>query len=197
MHEYGAARAVRAAAAVCAALLLLMGCRRAPADSAASRRPPPPPSAPDYGATFLGTGDCAAHGRAFTEVPCASERAVARVSVRRTGPRGRAVQCPARTDFVLYIDGDGGSGYACMRNLEPPHPGDPGMGGGPFTVVGDCVHRSGRDQVKETPCDGSGAAAPDFQVTKAVADRADCPSTTALYVQLTGGGPGVGCARRR
>ncbi|MBT2387913.1 hypothetical protein J7E87_00380 [Streptomyces sp. ISL-1] len=114
--------------------------------------------------------------------------------------------CPAATDFVLHIsesrpaddeDGDGevGRGYACMRNLEPPHPGDPGGGGGPLTVVGDCVYNAGKGQVKETACDGSGPRAPEFEVASAVRSRAQCPPSTALYVRLGGESP-VGCARR-
>ncbi|GAA1539527.1 hypothetical protein GCM10009730_55800 [Streptomyces albidochromogenes] len=116
--------------------------------------------------------------------------------------------CPPRTDFVLHIsesrpaldeDGDGSvpRGFACMRNLEEPHPGDPGNGGGPRTVVGDCVHTTQRKgQVRETPCDGSGAEPPEFEVAAAVDRRAQCPPATALYVRLTGGGKPVGCARR-
>jgi len=60
--------------------------------------------------------------------------------------------CPATTDFVLHISAQGSSaraatcpyrrGYACMRNLEPPHPGDPGGGWAP-QIVGDCVYGSG------------------------------------------------------
>ncbi|GAA0614416.1 hypothetical protein [Streptomyces crystallinus] len=192
MYEYGAARVVRAvSAAFWAGTLLLTGCRQAPAAPAS-----PSPSTPSYGATFLGAGDCAARGQSFTEVPCTSERAVGRVLVRREGGRASgAAGCPLDTDFVLYIGG-GASGYACMRNLEAPHPGDPGMGGGPFTVVGDCVYHAGAEQVKETPCDGSGANAPEYRVTSAVSRRVDCPASTALYVELPGGSAGVGCARR-
>lgn len=145
----------------------------------------------------------------FHEVPCTSERAVAKVLARRSGPvaKGAAVDCPLYTDFVLYVaesvpsaaasgDGSVSRGYACMRNLEAPHPGDPGMGGGPYTVVGDCVYAAGADQVKETACDGSGVRAPQYRVVSAVAGRAECPSSTRLYVQLTGEQGAVGCARR-
>ncbi|MFI6469335.1 hypothetical protein ACIBL5_03570 [Streptomyces sp. NPDC050516] len=164
---------------------------------------------------FLATGGCASREGAvgdtkdFHEVPCTSERAVAKVLARRDGavPKGAAVDCPLYTDFVLYVaesvpsaaasgDGSVSRGYACMRNLESPHPGDPGMGGGPYTVVGDCVYAAGADQVKETACDGSGVRAPQYRVVSAVPSRAACPSSTALYVQLTGGQGVVGCARR-
>ncbi|MGW7195514.1 hypothetical protein [Streptomyces chryseus] len=175
-----------------------------------------------YGATFLGTGECSSRGHDFREVSCASEKAVARVLVRHEAPMpeghhddepatgepvtGRPA-CPPRTDFVLHIsesrpaldeDGDGSvpRGFACMRNLEEPHPGDPGNGGGPRAVVGDCVHTTTRKgRVEETACDGSGAEPPEFEVAAAVDRRAQCPPATALYVQLGGGKP-VGCARR-
>jgi hypothetical protein len=159
-----------------------------------------------YGAVFLAVGECSSFGKtSFIEVPCAGERAAARVVARHNGRVGHGPLCPAATDFVLHIseqsrsadeDGDGEvpQGYACMRKLSPPHPGDPGGGGGPRTIVGDCVYGSGDGQVRETACDGSGRKKPQYKVVKAVARRAECPVTTALYVQLTGARP-VGCAR--
>ncbi|MEV6394836.1 hypothetical protein AB0M39_08675 [Streptomyces sp. NPDC051907] len=173
-----------------------------PAGSVQSAAPTPT----GYGAVFLGTGDCGSRGREFREVPCTSEKAAARVIARYEGRTAAGPTCPQATDFVLHIsenrpsadeDGDGevGRGYACMRNLEPPHPGDPGGGGGPHTVVGDCVYAAGGGQVKETSCDGSGERDPEFAVASAVDRRAQCPRTTALYVQLGGESP-VGCARR-
>ncbi|MGW0552669.1 hypothetical protein ACWDZ6_00350 [Streptomyces sp. NPDC002926] len=159
-----------------------------------------------YGLVFLGPGDCGSRGRDFREVPCTSEKAAARVIARYGGRPSAGPACPVATDFVLHIsesrpatdeDGDGevGQGYACMRNLEPPHPGDPGGGGGPHTVVGDCVRNASNGQVKETACDGSGTRAPEFKVASAVVHRSQCPPSTALYVQLGGERP-VGCARR-
>ncbi|MER6422367.1 hypothetical protein [Streptomyces sp. NPDC001137] len=160
-----------------------------------------------YGAVFLAVDECSSFGStSFTEVPCTSERAAARVVARYDGRAGNGPLCPATTDFVLHIsrqspssdeDGDGSipQGYACMRNLEPPHPGDPGGGGGPRTIVGDCVYGSGSGQVRETACDGSGTKKPQYKVVQAVARRAQCPAGTALYVQLDGAQP-VGCARR-
>ncbi|MDH6215879.1 hypothetical protein M2283_003183 [Streptomyces pseudovenezuelae] len=159
-----------------------------------------------YGAVFLGVDECSSFGTtSFTEVPCTSERAAARVVARFDGKVGEGPLCPATTDFVLHIseqnpssdeDGDGSvpQGYACMRNLESPHPGDPGGGGGPRTIVGDCVYGSGDGQVRETACDGKGKKKPQYKVVKAVAKRTQCPAATALYVQLEGA-ERVGCAR--
>lgn len=171
-----------------------------------------------YGGEFLAVGSCSSFGTTnVTEVPCTSERAAARVTARYDGKPSDRSACPATTDFVLYFggskppsggnrkrDGNGGGngggngtarqGYACMRNLEPPHPGDPGGGGGPRTIVGDCVYGAGKGKVRETACDGKGAHAPQYKVTSAVARRSQCPSSTDLYVQLGGAEP-VGCAR--
>jgi hypothetical protein len=155
---------------------------------------------------FLAVDECSSFGTtSFTEVACTSERAAARVVARRDGTVGDGPPCPATTDFVLHIraqspasdeDGDGAvaQGYACMRNLQPPHPGDPGGGGGPRTIVGDCVYDLGEGQVRETACDGKGRKKPEYKVTKAVGKRTECPLSTALYVQLGGERP-VGCAR--
>ncbi|MFF9115516.1 hypothetical protein ACF09Y_07815 [Streptomyces massasporeus] len=167
----------------------------------------PAPTRPSgFGAVFLGVGECSSFGTtSFTEVPCAGERAAARVAARHDGTVRDGPRCPSTTDFVLHIseqrpgsdeDGDGAvpRGYACMRNLQPPHPGDPGGGGGPRTIVGDCVYGSGSGQVRETACDGTGRRDPQYKVVEAVAERADCPGSTALYVRLGGKRP-VGCAR--
>ncbi|GLP65652.1 MULTISPECIES: hypothetical protein [unclassified Streptomyces] len=192
---------------------LLTGCTQSAAGGqtdegsrAPASVPPSATRASGFGAVFLAVDECSSFGKAsFTEVPCTSERAAARVVARHDGTPAAGPPCPATTDFVLHIseqsrisdeDGDGAvpQGYACMRNLQPPHPGDPGGGGGPRTIVGDCVYSSGSGQVRETACDGKGPRKPQYKVVKAVAERARCPLSTALYVQLGGPQP-VGCAR--
>ncbi|MFE1752860.1 hypothetical protein [Streptomyces anandii] len=209
----GARRSVGTGAALLAALLSLTGCQKTsggagregpkgrPGGTSASARPS------GHGAVFLGVGECSSFGTAsFTEVPCDGERAAARVVARFDGDPDHGPACPANTDFVLHIGaqpppaGAAGEravprGYACMRDLEPPHPGDPGGGGGPRTIVGDCVYGAGRGEVRETACDGTGRRKPEYRVVRAVARRSQCPPATALYVQLGGEEP-VGCARR-
>ncbi|WP_411573067.1 hypothetical protein [Streptomyces sp. WAC 01420] len=208
MHAGSRWRAPAAAAAVCA--VLLTGCEGADERDRLGEQAATVPAAPTrpagYGAVFLAVDECSSFGRtSVTEVPCASERAAARVVARHDGTVRDGPPCPATTDFVLHIseqrpsfdeDGDGAvpRGYACMRNLQPPHPGDPGGGGGPRTVVGDCVHGVDDGKVRETACDGSGEHQPEFKVTKAVDARSRCPASTALYVRLGGTSP-VGCAR--
>ncbi|MFJ2261940.1 hypothetical protein ACIOKD_27005 [Streptomyces sp. NPDC087844] len=229
-HRAGPART--AAALMCALLMLvavaaLTGCRQpsgadggggdSDSDGDAWQTTPAPvlTRASGYGAVFLGIDECSSFGReSVTEVPCTSERAAARVIARHDGRAGGGQPCPATTDFVLHIserrpsadeDGDGTvpQGYACMRNLEPPHPGDPGGGAGPRTIVGDCVYSAGEGEVRETSCDStgggtsggpSGGRAPEYKVTEAVGKRSECPASTELYVQLGGPEP-VGCAR--
>ncbi|WAU79537.1 hypothetical protein O1Q96_07120 [Streptomyces sp. Qhu-G9] len=210
------ARRAGFASVACALLALvaaaLTGCLRSsgsedggPRETAAVSVAAPTPAS-GYGVLFLGIDECSSFGReSFTEVPCTSEKAAARVVARHDGKAGEGPPCPATTDFVLHIseqrpsadeDGDGAvpQGYACMRSLEAPHPGDPGGGGGPRTIVGDCVHSAGAGEVRETACDGSGEKSPEYEVTAAVEKRGECPASTALYVQLGGAEP-VGCAR--
>ncbi|WP_368397273.1 hypothetical protein [Streptomyces sclerotialus] len=193
--------------AVLALVLFLTGCQEASGTgpgAAGSARPT------GYGAVYLDRGECSTRGRgaAFHEVGCADGRAAARVLARHSGRQSRGVPCPARTDFVLHIsahrpdadeDGDGAvpQGYACMRNLRAPHPGDPGQGGGPRTVPGDCVYLADGLQARETPCGGTRPGArhqPEYGVTATVRNRSSCPSGTALYLRLPD--RTTGCARR-
>ncbi|WP_306332531.1 hypothetical protein [Streptomyces sp. KL118A] len=209
-------RPLAAVGAVCALLIatatVLTGCQDSSgpgpegSPSGSSGDPGPAASRPSaLGTEFLAVDECSSRGRAsFTEVPCTSERAAARVTARYDGTVRQGPACPARTDFVLHVsesrpavdeDGDGEvpRGYACMRNLEPPHPGDPGRGGGPRTIVGDCVYGAGRGEVRETACDGSGKRPPEYRVSSAVRNRSACPAVTQLYVTLGGARP-IGCA---
>ncbi|MEU7482886.1 hypothetical protein [Streptomyces sp. NPDC042319] len=204
-----------------ALVVLLTGCQ----EQGGGRSSHGTGSAPGYGAVFLDRGECSTRGRgaAFREVGCGHGAAAARVLARHSGGHGGGSRCPARTDFVLHIsehrpdadeDGDGSvpQGYACMRNLRAPHPGDPGQGGGPRTVAGDCVYLAAGLQARETPCDGARSRAshsrasqsgesrsrtrhrPEYEVTATVRTRASCPSGTALYLRLPD--RTTGCARR-
>ncbi|MGW4228025.1 hypothetical protein ACWEF9_01850 [Streptomyces sp. NPDC004980] len=181
------------------AALSLTACQQPAGGTPGPAAGTPPPG---HGAVFLGPADCSSRGDVVREVSCGSEKAAARVLERHAGAPSDGPACPPTTDFVLHISEGGPSrkaavprGYACMRNLESPHPGDPGQGGGPLTVVGDCLYGSREGEVRETACDGSGERPPEFGIRSAVARRALCPDTTDLFVQLGGERP-VGCAHR-
>ncbi|MFI7088359.1 hypothetical protein ACIBUR_32790 [Streptomyces anulatus] len=188
------------------AALLLTACRipdgTATTDDRGSAPAPASPGPSPYGVVFLGPGDCSSRGPEIREVFCRSEKAAATVLARHLGTPSSGPPCPDATDFVLHVSETGTgarsrltTGYACMRNLEPPHPGDPGQGGGPLTVVGDCVTASRAGKVTETACADTGGRAPRYRVESAVRQRAQCPGTTDLFVALGGERP-VGCARR-
>lgn len=200
------------------ALAVLSGCRLGPGPGR-SATDGESAAGPSYGKVFLDRNECSSRGPDPREVRCSADGAAARVLARHVGGREPGAVCPAATDFLLRVsesrpaadeDGDGvvTRGYACMRNLQAPHPGDPGRGGGPHTVVGDCVYRSHEGEVRETACrtpgggPGERARKPEFRVVTAVAERSLCPPSTTLYVQLDGipdaraGNKPVGCARR-
>lgn len=145
---------------MCAASLAmtLVACQGSPNPGSGGPSPGADRSPSGYGVVFLGVDECSSRGRnTFTEVPCRSERAVARVTARYDGKAADGPMCPARTDFVLHLSedrpppvgsdgtaaGEIPQGYACMRNLEPPHPGDPGAAAGPARSSGTaCTRRA-------------------------------------------------------
>ncbi|MFD4028129.1 hypothetical protein ACFWRV_32150 [Streptomyces sp. NPDC058576] len=197
------ARIAVLATSVAVAALLLTACEAPGGTVTDGRGPVPAPPGPSpYGVVFLGPGDCSSRGPEIREVFCRSEKAAATVLARHLGTPSSGPPCPDATDFVLHVSETGTgarsrltTGYACMRNLEPPHPGDPGQGGGPLTVVGDCVTASRAGEVTETACEDAGGRAPRYRVESAVRRRAQCPDDTDLFVALRGE-RAVGCARR-
>jgi hypothetical protein len=198
--------------AVWLAALLLTACTPASGGTdhtgGATKLPAGPSRTTDDG-VFLAKGECATADPvgAYRETGCSDPAATARVvsrlygllpasptpsaptAVARAGDR-----CPPNTDFVLTVSAGSPQGYACMRNLGPLHPGDPGAGGGPRTVTGDCVYTSREGEVRETSCDGSHKHRPQYRIVAVTGKRSGCPPGTALYVGL--GPAGVGCARR-
>ncbi|MGW8488797.1 hypothetical protein [Streptomyces sp. NPDC055886] len=198
------ARVAVLAVAAAVVAFLLAACSAPGGGTATDDRGPAPaqPGPSPYGVVFLGPGDCSSRGPVIREVFCRSEKAAATVLARHLGTPSSGPPCPDPTDFVLHVSETGTgarsrltTGYACMRNLEPPHPGDPGQGGGPLTVVGDCVTASRAGEVTETACADAGGRAPRYRVESAVRRRAQCPDDTDLFVSLRGEKP-VGCARR-
>ncbi|MFJ1754034.1 hypothetical protein [Kitasatospora sp. NPDC088134] len=143
---------------------------------------PAPPVLNDH---YFAEGDCAraAGGSRYEPVPCDSPQAEAKVIKRSSTAQGVAAalpqgaDCPDGTDVALDLTQNAlvdvkqnRAAWACLRNLRDPHPGDPGGGGGPGILVGDCVYRgktsSGAETVLETRCDGQGEHRPEYKVDK-------------------------------
>lgn len=187
--------------------VLLVACTPGPGGTGSgAARPPGSASRSTSDGVFLAGGECAAADPvgAYHEAGCSDPAASARVLSRLYGllppsPTPSALaragdRCPEDTDFVLTVSAGRPQGYACMRNLDAPHPGDPGAGGGPRTITGDCVYATRAGQVRETACDGTRRQKPQYLITAVAPKRSGCPDGTALFVSL--GPAGVGCARR-
>jgi hypothetical protein len=119
-----------------------------------------------------------------TTVDCSSPLAVAKVLSREPFDLIKVTTCPkasATADKLWQVSrlGTGKDAgkleYAalCLRNLGAPHPGDPGQGGGPNIVKGDCLveHKNvlalstGSDtSTVETACNSTGYNAPNYKV---------------------------------
>ena len=92
--------------------------------------------------------------------------------------------CPEGTDGVanVTVETDSEQYYeACVRNIEGPHPGDPGAGGA-LLAVGDCVS-GGSIGVggKEVPCSGSKWYG---KVIARAATEQSCPAKTLETMKL-------------
>jgi hypothetical protein len=136
----------------------------------------------------LEVSDCISQtGGSWHEVPCTAPEAQAQVTkVSQAQGNQRFTlrpDCPPRTDVALSQPGTAAGtstlGYFCARNLKPPHPGDPGKGGGTIDV-GDCLHTKG-EAIDEVPCDGSGDK-PQYKILQIT--RAPCPDGTDASFSL-------------
>ncbi len=181
-----------------------------------SRREPPtaPPTPAPAGpeADGLKVGDCVApknnNAVGYREVWCSDPAALAKIEeVADTGRAGllATAACPANTDIVLntfdFAQPLTGSnqGTACARNLKPPHPGDPGNGGGEIGD-GDCVYLAGT-LVQETECGGS-KTQETYKIYRMsaslLAEKCDKASDLSFTMSSAGGALGglAVCARR-
>jgi hypothetical protein len=120
--------------------------------------------------------------------------------------RGAGPYCPAGTDVVA----DGAEGAVsggeidapvsvwCLRNLAPPHPGDPGAGGGELVpddcfVVGEPSDATrGTSQVAEVPC--TGGPAPQYRLRSTATRSEDCPAKGSTPIEVTSPQEVVLCA---
>ncbi|MGW2046450.1 hypothetical protein ACWCPF_14865 [Streptomyces sp. NPDC001858] len=159
---------------------------------------PSPSRSPYYDSNdnvLMAKGDCYGpptedqEGNAV-ELPCDDPEAIGKVLKRvteRIGANSYA-DCPDSSDDVLGITGEapweiagsrdyvkyaGGVGYACVRNLKAPHPGEPG-GGGMEVEIGDCLEASDTaEKYQEVPCKGE--VVPDVKVVDMTDLDGKCP----------------------
>ncbi|MEU3611972.1 hypothetical protein ABZ725_06590 [Streptomyces sp. NPDC006872] len=132
------------------------------------------------------------------EMPCEDPDAIGKVlkRVEEEIGMGSYADCPDATDDVLGITGEpgweiagsrdyvkyaSGVGYACVRNLRAPHPGEPG-GGGMDIDIGDCVEASDTgEKYEEVPCEGE--VVPDGKVVDMTDADGRCPRTDDTVVR--------------
>ena len=124
----------------------------------------------------------------FEPVACTDDRALSKIEAMGAtpDPLGQTAEsgCPDDTDQVFKQTGPLAIGrqLVCARNLKEPHPGDPGGGGGPAIVVGDCVYigsnaNSFNDIVGDVPCAEQGWFA---KVLAKASAKTECPADTTL-----------------
>lgn len=154
-----------------------------------------PPEGSEKVAEPSAIGDCLRpdpdHDGGFLQADCGGGRATVEivdiVEGTGTGPR-----CPAGTDVVADaaagpVSGgriEGPEAVWCLRNLDEPHPGDAGMGGGEL-VVGDCfvVAGEGAADVTEVPCAG-GAQEAQYRLLASASRTEDCPADGSEPIEL-------------
>jgi hypothetical protein len=98
-------------------------------------------------------------GKTFRRTGCDASDAAAKVSKMTSSGRmtGSPTDCPQDTDAIVGVDQSHSrlnltANVACVRNIEAPHPGDVGQGGGLFRA-GDCILNPDESStLKETPC---------------------------------------------
>lgn len=160
-----------------------------------------PPAGSEKVDTASAVGDCLQPDPEregdYLQAACGSDATVEITDiVERTGS---GPFCPAGTDVVADaaqgpLSGgriDGPASVWCLRNLAPPHPGDPGMGGGEL-VADDCftVEEPGGGgaeegaAVTEVPCTG-GDVAPQYRLRTTATRTEDCPAKGSTPVELT------------
>jgi hypothetical protein len=146
-------------------------------------------------------GDCLrpdpAREGGFVQARCGGDATVEITDIVERS--GSGPYCPAGTDVVAdgaqgTLSGgriDGPVSVWCLRNLAPPHPGDPGMGGGEL-VADDCFvmgEPGGADTdqgaaVTEVACTG-GATAPQYRLQTTASRTEDCPAERSTPIELT------------
>lgn len=119
----------------------------------------------------------------YYALSCTSTEAVARIiRVVPGATYAREADCPEATDVAVNVRA---ARTVCARNLRPPHPGDPGEGGGVLRA-GDCIGRPSEAPAREMSCAGSDWYG---RVIARVADAGACPPRTTLEAATVQGSP--------
>nr|WP_229698966.1 hypothetical protein [Wenjunlia tyrosinilytica] len=191
-----------------------------PGPSTAATTEPTPTARPTLSNKSFAKGSCVAEDRSsasedtafLAEVTCKDPEAFAKVVEREAFDVTKVSRCSkeaGNADKLIQLSrlGKGKDAgklqYApvCLRNLAAPHPGDPGQGGGPNIIKGDClVERksyglpgtgtgSGTSSF-ETACAGTGSEAPDYRVialgtTTVIRGEKSVPCPPATQVKFT------------
>lgn len=138
----------------------------------------------------------------FIQADCDNAGATVEIveMVRTAGAEAPPV-CPPGTDLLVdgeqgpVVDGDIAAVPEtwCLRNLEPPHPGDPGQGGGEL-VPDDCFAIAADGEITEVACDGGGRTQPEHRLLAIEETEEGCPAGTADPIELNSYPPRVLCA---
>ncbi|QFG24009.1 hypothetical protein F7P10_25675 [Actinomadura sp. WMMB 499] len=128
--------------------------------------------------------------RVGCDEPEAKGKVVRVVGASGTAGVSVAPDCPAGVDGVARVrtaeTGEGARPTAvCARNIDGPHPGDPGAGGA-MIDVGDCV-KSSITMGSEIPCTDEESYA---KVVARVDTAKECPSTALETMELRSFGGG-------
>ena len=156
-----------------------------------------PPAGSEKVTAASSVGDCLRRDPqrpgGYLQAGCATSRATVEITDIVDGD-GSGPHCPAGTDALADaaegpVSGgeiDGPATIWCLRNLDEPHPGDPGVGGGEL-VTGDCfvlgaAGAEATSDVRELPCDGE--ATPQYELLATVTRSEDCPPRDAQPIEM-------------
>jgi hypothetical protein len=159
---------------------------------------------------FTEVGDCLGpdpeNGQLFVPRDCDDAQSSVSLIATDSAIIASQSECPVGTDAMvearegLVSDNEivGIPEIWCLRNLQPPHPGDGGMGGGQLHP-GDCFDIGGAGGITEMPCDGGGASGPEYRLLERVeGDASDCPAGATDPIELSAAfPPQVLCATTR
>lgn len=142
----------------------------------------------------------------FVQRDCGDPRANVKI-IEMIGPSfmpfAGEPNCPGGTDAMVEARQgpvhDGRIGVLsqpstwCLRNLRPPHPGDPGMGGGQLRVD-DCFVIATSGSINEEACAG-GTTPPKYRLVDVVSMAADCPPSGTEPIRVGDLPPKVLCGQ--